>query len=149
MEKGNGRRKTAARAPALGHISIVDDDPSVRETTLDLMQSSGFAGNAFASAEDFLACRAWDDTACLILDVKMQGMGGVELQSQLRAKGLRIPIIFITAQNDEGVRSQAMKGGAIAFLLKPVNSQELFRTVRSVLNRRNRRHSTRTSTKTR
>ena len=112
---------------------------------MDLMQSSGFAANAFASAEDFLASHAY--TACLILDVKMQGMGGVELQRRLRAKGSRIPIIFITAHNDEGVRAQALKGGAIAFLLKPVNSEELFRAVRSVLNRRNRRHSTRTSTK--
>jgi len=147
MKKGNERRKKGMRAPIVAHISIVDDDPSVRETTLDLMQSSGFAGNAFASAEDFLASRALDDTACLILDVKMRGMGGVELQRQLRAKGLRIPIIFITADNDEGVRAQALKGGAIAFLLKPVNPEELFRAVHSVLNRRNRRHSTRISTK--
>ena len=147
MKKGNERRKKGTRAPVVAHISIVDDDPSVRETTLDLMQSSGLAGNAFASAEDFLASRAWDDTACLILDVKMQGMGGVELQRQLRAKGLHIPIIFITAHNDEGVRAQALKGGATAFLLKPVNPEELFRAVRSVLNRRNREHSTRTSTK--
>ena len=133
------------RAPRVKPISIVDDDPSVRETTVDLMQSSGFAANAFASAEDLLASRAY--SACLILDVKMQGMGGVELQRQLRAKGLNIPIIFITAHNDEGVRAQALKGGAIAFLLKPVNPEELSRAVRSVLNRRNRRHSTRTSTK--
>ena len=122
------------REPIVAHISIVDDDRSVRQTTLDLMQASGFAANAFASAEDFLASRALDDTACLILDVKMQGMGGVELQRQLRAKGLQIPIIFITADNVEGVRAQALKGGAIAFLLKPVNPEELFRAVRSVLN---------------
>ena len=146
MKKGNERRKKRIRSARVEPVSIVDDDPSVRETTVDLMQSSGFAANAFASAEDFLASRALDDTACLILDVKMQGMGGVELQRQLRAKGLHIPIIFITAHNDEGVRAQALKGGAIAFLLKPVNPKELFRAVRSVLNRRNRRHSTRTST---
>jgi len=147
MKKGNERRKKGKRAPIVAQISIVDDDQSVRETTLDLMQSSSFAANAFASAEDFLASRALDDTTCLILDVKMQGMGGVELQRQLRAKGLHIPIIFITAHNDEGVRAQALKAGAIAFLLKPVNPEELSRAVRSVLNRRNRRHSTRTSTK--
>ena len=134
MKKGNERKRKGTRAPIVAHISIVDDDPSVRQTTLDLMQSSGFAANAFASAEDFLAARALDDTACLILDVRMQGMGGVELQRQLRAKGLHIPIIFITAHNDEVVRAQALKRGAIAFLLKPVNSQELSRAVRSVLN---------------
>ena len=132
MKKGNERRKKGIKSPRVEPVSIVDDDPSVRETTVDLMQSSGFAANAFASAEDFLASHAY--TACLILDVKMQGMGGVELQRQLRAKGLHIPIIFITAHNDEGVRTQALKGGAIAFLPKPVNPKELFRAVRSVLN---------------
>lgn len=140
--------KKRVRRPIVAHISIVDDDPSVRETTLDLMQSSGIAGDAFASAEDFLACTGRDDTACLILDVRMQGMGGVELQRQLRAKGLHVPIIFITADSDDGVRAQALKGGAIAFLLKPVNPEELFSVVRSVLNKRNRRNSARTSTKT-
>jgi FixJ family two-component response regulator len=100
-------------------ISIVDDDDSVRAATESLVRSLGFETRAFASAETFLQSTSLPETRCLILDVQMPNMTGVELQIRLSELGFEIPIIFITAYPDEAVRQRAMEAGAVAFLLKP------------------------------
>nr|WP_281493603.1 response regulator [Ancylobacter koreensis] len=100
-------------------ITIIDDDESVRVATESLVRSLGFAARTFASAEDFLASEARTTTDCVITDVQMPGMGGVGLQSHLRAQGDATPLIFITAFPEERIRRQVSAGGAIGFLAKP------------------------------
>src|ERR1700744_384942 len=102
-----------------GLISIVDDDESIRRTTRFLIESFGLRAAAYESAETFLKSGQLHDTSCLILDVQMPGMNGLELQSKLAAAGYDIPIIFITAYDNKVSRQQAMQGGAVAFLGKP------------------------------
>src|SRR5262245_9385506 len=119
MKSENEQERKGMRTPKMAPISIVDDDSSIREATMDLIESAGFKAEGFESAEDFLLSPQLGGTACLILDVRMEGMGGIELQQQLRTKGLHIHIIFITAHDDEQVRTRALQEGAIAFLLKP------------------------------
>jgi len=104
-------------------ISIVDDDESVRETTSSLIRSLGFYASAFASAEEFLLSERLSDTACLITDLQMQGMSGVELQSRLLAEGRQMPIIFMTAFPEERVRKNVLDAGAIGFLSKPFDEE--------------------------
>jgi FixJ family two-component response regulator len=106
-------------------VSIVDDDESVRESLPDLLEELGFASRAFASAAEFLASDALDQTRCLLLDVAMPGMSGPELYRELRQQGRTVPVIFITAQGDEKVRSLVLDNGAIAYLLKPFAEAEL------------------------
>jgi FixJ family two-component response regulator len=100
-------------------ISIVDDDDTVRAATESLVRSLGFKTRTFASAEVFLQSTSPRETRCLILDVQMPNMSGIELQTRLSELGFEIPIIFITAYPDEAVRRRAMEAGAVAFLLKP------------------------------
>ena len=100
-------------------VSIVDDDPSVRTATEGLVRSLGLSAYTFPSAEAFLASPLIDVTACLITDVQMPGMSGLELQAQLADQGHDIPVIFITAFPEERLRRQAEAGGAIGFLAKP------------------------------
>jgi FixJ family two-component response regulator len=100
-------------------ISIVDDDRSLREATKGLVRSFGYGADAFASAEEFLQSDRVNDSSCLILDVNMPGLSGIELQSQLIARGNRMPIIFITAVPEETTRAKAIEAGAIGFLSKP------------------------------
>lgn len=116
-------------------ISIVDDDPVVREALMGLMRSAGFATQAFASAEEFLSLAHRDDIACLILDVRLPGISGLELQSQLTATASnhRIPVVFITARDDEVTRQRASKGGAVDFLRKPVRGETLLNAIRLAL----------------
>src|SRR6202050_3608017 len=97
-------------------ISIVDDDESVREATKGLVRSLGYGAAAFASAEEFLQSKQINDTECVISDVQMSGLIGVELQSKLIADGNRTPIIFITASQEERTRAKALKAGAIGVL---------------------------------
>ena len=112
-------------------ISIVDDDPLVREGLISLLRCAGFAIQAFASAEEFLSLAHRDDIACLILDVRLPGISGLELQSQLTAtvSNHRTPVVFMTARDDEATRQQALKGGAVDFLPKPVRREALFNAV--------------------
>jgi FixJ family two-component response regulator len=117
----------------MGLISIVDDDESIRRTTTFLIESFGFRAAAFESAEEFLKSVQLHDTSCLIVDVQMPGMNGLELQSELAAAGCDIPIIFITAYDNKDSRRQAMQAGAVAFLGKPFNDEELLQTIRSAL----------------
>src|SRR5262245_2019241 len=106
-------------------ISIVDDDASVREATQVLVRSLGYSATTFASADDFLHSERVHDTSCLIVDVQMPGLSGVELQSLLLARGHRTPIIFITAFPEERIRASALKAGAVAFLIKPFDEERL------------------------
>ena len=114
-------------------ISVIDDDESIRRTTTLLIESFGFRAAAFASAESFLKSGQAHDTSCLILDVRMPGMNGLELQHELSVAGYGIPVIFITAYDDRGSRGRAMQAGAVAFLEKPFNDEQLLQTVRSAL----------------
>ena len=115
-------------------ISIVDDDPSVREATKGLVRSLGYGAAAFASAEDFLQSDQVNDTACLITDVQMPGLSGVELQSRLIAQGNCTPIIFITAFPEERVRTRALEAGAVGFLSKPFDEDRLIEYIHAALN---------------
>ena len=114
-------------------IAIVDDDQSVREAATNLFRSMGFVAVAFASAEEFLSSDALERTSCIVLDVQMPGMGGLNLQSHLAAIGRQIPIVFVTGYPDDGVRSAAMQSGAICFLTKPFNEGDLLDGLRSAL----------------
>ncbi len=114
-------------------ISIIDDDESVRRTTIRLIESFGFRAAAFESAERFLSSLHLNDASCLIVDVRMPGMNGLQLQSQLAAAGCRIPIIFITSYDDKESRQRAMQAGAVAFLGKPFTDEELLQWIRSAL----------------
>ena len=113
-------------------ISIVDDDESVRESTKALVRSLGYAARTFASAEEFLNSNP-DDTSCLILDVQMEGLSGVELQERLIAEGRRTPIIFVSAFPDERIRDHALGAGAIGFLRKPFSDEKLIHCIDSAL----------------
>jgi len=106
-------------------ISIVDDDASVREATKELVRALGYSATAFASAEDFLTSEQLSETACLISDVQMPGLNGIDLQRRLIADGHRLPIIFITAYPDERARARALGAGAIGFLTKPYREESL------------------------
>jgi len=106
-------------------ISIVDDDLSVREATASLLESYGYVTAAFASAEEFLRSELLDDTSCLVTDVRMTGLSGVDLQRRLTDAGHRIPTIFMTAYPEEHMRAAALSGGALAFLTKPVSEERL------------------------
>jgi FixJ family two-component response regulator len=114
-------------------ISVVDDDESVRRTTTLLIESFGFRAAAFESAETFLRSGHLHDTSCLIVDVQMPGMGGLQLQSHLAAAGCGIPIIFITAYESKDSRQRAMQAGAAAFLGKPFSDEQLLQIIRSAL----------------
>jgi FixJ family two-component response regulator len=103
----------------LSVISIVDDDASVRAATNNLLRSHGYTVHTFASAEEFLRSAQLNDTSCVIADVQMPTMSGVELLMLMRTQGSRVPFIFITAFPDESVRARVLKAGAIAFLAKP------------------------------
>jgi FixJ family two-component response regulator len=115
----------AARLAKSTLISIVDDDKSIRDAAEMLVRSLGYAVATFASAEEFLNSEQLRTTACLIADVQMPGMSGVDLQSQLAANGHRTPMIFMTAYPEESIRKRALKAGAFGFLSKPFNEASL------------------------
>ena len=106
-------------------ISIVDDHPLTRATIEDFVRSLGFSARTFASAESFLQSSSISETGFLILDVQMPKMSGVDLQDHLSQNGFDIPIVFITAHPDEATKARALKAGAIGFLAKPLDLQEL------------------------
>ena len=110
-------------------ISVVDDDESLRESLEGLLKAMGYTVSVFSSAEGFLASQAPAKTNCLILDVRMPGMSGPELQQKLKTNGHRIPIIFITAHGDEDVISRVMADGAIDCLLKPFSEDSLLNAI--------------------
>jgi len=106
-------------------VAVVDDDESVRESLPDLLWELGFAAHVFSSAQEFLMSDGSSGVGCLILDVAMPGMTGLDLQRELKRRGQKIPIVFITGHKDEVVRAQAYKEGAAAFLIKPFSDTAL------------------------
>ena len=115
-------------------VVIVDDDDLMRSALQCLMKEAGFQALTFASAEEFLNSGEQERTACLIADIRMPGMSGLDLQSKLNRDRIRIPIIFITALGDEKMRMQALRAGAVEFLSKPFDDDALLDTVRAALN---------------
>jgi FixJ family two-component response regulator len=114
-------------------ISVVDDDRSVVEGIVSLLESVGYDAAGFVSAQDFLNSPRLHRTACLILDLRMPGMGGLELQRRLAAEKVGTPIIFITAQGEQEVFAALLKGGAVAVLRKPFEQESLLGALRSAL----------------
>ncbi len=115
-------------------ISVVDDDPSVRESLESLIRSVGFAVKVFASAEEFLNSPRVLETNCLILDVRLPGMDGIELHRHLLAKKWKVPVIFITAHaSEEHLRAQALRSGAVGYLIKPFSEESLLDAIDAAL----------------
>jgi FixJ family two-component response regulator len=117
-------------------ISIVDDDEEVREATKGLVRSLGYTAATFGSAEEFLNSERRYDTSCIIADVQMPGLSGVEMQRQLIAEGQRLPMIFVTAFPEDRIRVSAMAAGAVGFLSKPCKEEHLIGCLDSALGRR-------------
>jgi len=114
-------------------VAIVDDDDSVRSALQGLLKAAGLPAQAFASAEEFLKSGEKHEIACLIADIRMPGMSGLELQAKLNAERCKIPIIFITAHGDGKMRMQALRAGAVEFLAKPFDDEALLESVRGAL----------------
>ncbi len=114
-------------------VSVVDDDESVRESLPDLLREFGFAVQAFSSAEEFLASDHVDETECLVLDIAMPGMTGLELQRALARRRQEIPIVFITAHRDEAVRPRVIELGAVECLFKPFSDTALLEAVNAAI----------------
>src|SRR2546425_5409271 len=114
-------------------VAIVDDDDLMRSALQGLLKAVGLPAQAFASAEEFLKSDERHQIACLIADIRMPGMSGLELQAQLNNERCRIPIIFITAHGDEKMRMQALRAGAVEFLAKPFDDEVLLESVRAAL----------------
>lgn len=110
-------------------VSVVDDDESVRESLPDLLRELGFAARTFSSGEEFLESSGMSDTKCLILDIAMPGIGGPDLKRELERRGFKCPVIFITAQRDEGLRARLLQDGAVDCLIKPFSDTALQHTL--------------------
>jgi FixJ family two-component response regulator len=120
-----------AQASAL--VAVVDDDEQMRGALQGLLKAEGLPARSFASAEEFLESGEQHRCACLIADIRMPGMSGLDLQAALKANRIAIPIIFITAHGDERMRLQALRSGAVEFLAKPFDDEVLLETVRAAL----------------
>lgn len=116
-------------------IAIVDDDPSVREGLHSLVRSAGWRAETFTSAQEFLARTRPEATSCLILDLQLPGLSGLDLQKRMAVVDLEIPIVFLTGHGDIPASVQAMKAGAIEFLTKPVDEQDLLRAIHEAIDR--------------
>jgi FixJ family two-component response regulator len=119
--------------PNIPLISIVDDDDSLRGSLENLIRSAGFRAQGFSSAEAFLGSNKMQEATCLILDVRMPGMSGFDLQRQLAAVASHLPIIFISAHADDDPQAQALAAGAVAFLYKPFYEEELLNAINAAL----------------
>ena len=126
-----GRQEKPASKRLL--LSVVDDDEMLRESLPELLRECGFAARGFSSGPEFLSSNYVDETRCLILDVAMPGMSGLDLQKELKHRGRAIPIIFITGQKDEEAREQAFRQGALKFLYKPFSDGDLLDAVNAAL----------------
>ena len=115
-------------------IAIIDDDEAMQDSLRDLLEAAGLAARCFGSAEEFLKSDLHCTAACLIVDIRMPKMSGLELQAKLKEEEYNVPIIFITAHGDARMRIQAMRQGAVEFLAKPFDHQLLLKRVRSALN---------------
>jgi len=114
-------------------VAIVDDDDLMRSALQGLLKSAGLPAQAFASAEEFLNSGQQHQAGCLVADIRMPGMSGMELQAKLNADHCRIPTIFITAHGDEKMRMQALRAGAVEFMAKPFDDEALLESVRAAL----------------
>jgi FixJ family two-component response regulator len=114
-------------------VAVVEDDDSYRVAVRRLLKSAGFSVQSFATAEDFLRSGRQHETGCLITDIRMPGMSGLDLQAKLNVDHCLIPTIFITAHGDEDMRLQAMRGGAVKFMVKPFDCAILLESVRAAL----------------
>ena len=114
-------------------VAIVDDDDLMRSALQGLLKSVGLPAQAFASAEEFLKSGQQNEVGCLVVDIRMPGMSGLELQAKLTAEQCRIPTIFITAHGDEKMRMQALRAGAVEFMAKPFDDEVLLESVRAAL----------------
>jgi FixJ family two-component response regulator len=112
-------------------VALVEDDDSYRVAVQRLLKSAGFSVQSFATAEDFLRSGRQHETGCLITDIRMPGMSGLDLQAKLNADHCLIPTIFITAHGDGDMRLQAMRGGAVKFMVKPFDGEILLESVRA------------------
>jgi len=121
--------------PSDALIAVVDDDPSVRESLESLIRSAGFRVEAFASAQEFLARPLGDVPSCLVLDLQLPGLSGLDLQKQLAEVNLEIPIVFITGHGNVPASVQAMKAGALEFLTKPFAEEDLLRAIEQAIER--------------
>jgi FixJ family two-component response regulator len=121
--------------PHQGVISVVDDDDSVRSATSKLLRRDGYSVHSFASAEEFLQSAVIEETRCLVSDVRMSGLNGLELQARLIASGHSIPIIFLTAFPEDKSRERALAAGAICFLAKPFDAEVLTGFIEQALRR--------------
>ena len=128
IEDGSGKAEK--------HVAIVDDDEPFQNALQDLIESDGFSALCFGSAEQFLDSEARNNISCLITDIRMPGMSGLDLQAKLKAEQSRIPIIFITAHGDDEVRTVAMREGAVEFLTKPCDDEVLLQGVHAAVERR-------------
>lgn len=122
---------TAKKSPNV--IAIVDDDESIRTALQGLMKAAGYPAVVFASSEEFLNSGQQRQTACLIADIRLPGISGLELQAKLNNNHCRIPTIFITGRGDEKMRMQALRAGAVEFLIKPFDDEALLDSVRAAL----------------
>ena len=114
-------------------IAVVDDDEAVREAMQCLLECLGYIVSLFGTAEEFLNSEQFSNTSCLITDLQMPGLSGLDLQDRLLAQGHHIPIIFLTAYPEENVRIRAMKAGAVGFLSKPCNDDHLLGCIKKAL----------------
>ena len=121
------------KAAAVPTVYIVDDDSGVRRAVQDLVESVGLRAESFATGQEFLNKKRTSDPSCLVLDVRLPQMSGLDFQRTLAEAGMHIPIIFITAHGDEHMRLQAMRGGAVKFLAKPFDAAILLEGVRTAL----------------
>ena len=117
----------------VGIVAIVDDDEDIREALASLLKASRFTIDSFSTAEAFLDFPRRNETRCLILDVRLPGMSGIELQKRLTDEGGSLPIVFISGHGDDSLRDLVMKAGAVAFLTKPVRSQTLLNEIDAAL----------------
>jgi FixJ family two-component response regulator len=123
------------KSPALPTVFIIDDDRGVRQAIQDLVQSVGLRAEAFATAQDFLSGQRTGEPSCLVLDVRLPQMSGLDFQRQLAETGVQIPIVFITAHGDIPMSVRALKSGAVEFLTKPFRDQDLLDAIHQALQR--------------
>lgn len=119
--------------PAVPLVCIIDDDESVRDSVSDLVESLGYKTTTFASADEYLQSDHVENSSCVITDVRMPGMSGVDLQARLRASGHKTPIIFITSFPSEDIRTRVLKAGAFGFFRKPFDDDKLVECLKSAL----------------
>ena len=131
-----------------GTVFIVDDDPSMRKALGRLCQSAGLTVETFASAREFLARGAPESPACIVLDVRMPGLGGLDLQTELTARNIQTPIVFITGHGDIPMSVRAVKAGAVDFLTKPFRNRDLMKAIRDAISKDVRLNASRTERET-